>query len=145
MNLIQVGFDCWSNLDTNVRAGWIWMLILELDIASRFHCWSNLDMNVKVRYECKGYDITTKAELSGKRTHKFFCAISYCSYNTLVFTDLSFAKLFLETLINRRKLLLHGHTHDVSAPFLSLQELLLGHIYIYIYKIEPQFLYAFQF
>jgi len=123
--ILQVGCDCWSNLDTNVRDWYeyqgldlnelkmfkcwcrmdvyeCWVLFHKLD-TGRFHCWSNLDMNVKVRYECKGYDITTNAELSGKRIHKFFFAISYCSYNTLVLTDFLFAKFCIVFAVFRKK------------------------------------------
>ena len=53
MNLIQVGFDCLSDLDTNVYG----YECYEFDIGIGFDCLSHLDTNVRAGFKCYEFDI----------------------------------------------------------------------------------------
>ena len=53
MNLIQVGFDCLSHLDTNVKVGYECYELIQV----WFDCSSHLDICVKVGYECYEFHI----------------------------------------------------------------------------------------
>ena len=53
MNLIQVGFDCLSDLDTNFKDEYECYVFIQVG----FEWLSDLDTNVKDGYECYEFDI----------------------------------------------------------------------------------------